>query len=670
MKLRIHYLLPFCLLFACDKVERDWSKCNPNNSCKIGYSCVNYLCVTSDGGGDAMVEPTDTGAREVAQTDAAAVDVAADAPVDAPQIDTAVDMAGDTRPVDGAGSCGSDIDCPATAPMCLDFVCAKCTGNSDCTGRGASAAVCDTASGRCVACAKSSDCTADPTKPVCVADQCVACGSATGECRVKNSAAPVCDGTSGKCVGCLANGDCAGGIDGGVDGGVDGSADGGVAAGICNLTTNQCVGCLTHADCNDPSKPICGSSQTCVGCGTQTAPANGCTAKNPALPVCKPTTGACVQCAADLDCTTSAAPACDTTANKCVECVQSSYCKTTSAPVCDTTAEHCVQCLQDTDCSGATPICISQQCTNCTSDTQCVAKLGANPGVCMFHQDGRCATDAETVYVQNNTACLTAGASTAGTAATPFCLPQDGVNATTGTKKLVVMRGPSTAMLGNWSSPATPATGQLTVVGQNGATIGASGNIQIHVISGDFYIRGMTVTGGYVASVPAIQADSPATIRLDRCIVKNNLGGGLVVSAGAAFDISNSVFDGNGPGSVGASSFGGAYLGGAPAAGPARFWYNTVVNNGAGGVVCASSSQPLTGLLFYNNTVGDTVNCSAPTFSKSGNPLFNTSQPYQLTAASPCTDAAGSSCPPDDIYGDPRPIGSACDCGADEYNPN
>jgi len=289
----------------------------------------------------------------------------------------------------------------------------------------------------------------------------------------------------------------------------------------------------------------------------------------------------------------------------------------------------------------------------------------------MFHQDGRCATDAETVYVQISATCVAATSGTAGSAATPFCLSQDGINAATGTKKLVVMRGPSSAMLGNWSSPATPATGQLTVVGQNGATIGASGNIGIHISAGDVYIRGLAVTGGNIPSFAGIQVDSPAIIRLDRCIVKNNLGGGLVVSAaGAAFDISNSVFDGNGPGSVGAVSFGGAYLGGAPAAGPARFWYNTVVNNAQVGVACGNSSQPLTGLLFYNNTGGDTVNCSAPTFSKSGNPLFNTSQPYQLTAASPCTDAAGSSCPPDDIYGDPRPIGSACDCGADEYNPN
>ena len=745
MKLRIHYVLPLFLLLACDKVERDWSKCSDAAQCAPGFACgPDWTCVRApDAGPD--VQPADVGGldvadgREVASSEVArsevagsdvagrdgpgsdaadaAADVAVDAPVDAPQFDVEPDASVDRRTVDGLGSCGDDSNCPTSAPMCLNFRCAKCTSNNDCAGSGDSGAgagaceptsgrcvacvkssdctadpskpvcaannqcaactansqcagrsdggvgpgVCEATSGKCVACVKSSDCTADPTKPVCVANQCTACSAAASECETKNSAAPVCETTSGRCVGCVSNDNCAGEADGGVDGG----SDGGVVAGFCNLTTNQCVGCLKHTDCTDPNNAICGTSQTCVGCSNPLAPTGSCATKNATLPVCK--VGPCVECAGDVDCKTATTPACNT-ANKCVECVQSSHCKNAAAPVCDTTAEHCVQCLADTNCSGTTPICLNKQCTKCTSDAQCVSKLGANPGVCMFQLDGHCATDAEAIYVQNNATCVTTGTGTAGSASTPFCLSQDGINAAT-TKRLVVMRGPSGAMLGNWSSAAGTSSGQLTVVGQNGATIGAAGNIEIHVTSGDVYIRGLTVTSGNIASLPAIQVDSPATIRLDRCIVVGNRGGGIVVAAGAAFDISNSVFDGNGPGSVGAVSFGGVYLGGAPVAGPARFSFNSVANNAQVGVVCGSASQPLAGLLFYNNTGGDTVNCATPAFSKSGNPMFSTLLPYHLTSASPCVNAGGATCPPDDIDGDARPIGAACDCGADEYRP-
>src|SRR5450432_1230322 len=83
-----------------------------------------------------------------------------------------------------------------------------------------------------------------------------------------------------------------------------------------------------------------------------------------------------------------------------------------SKPTCGANGQ-CVVCSTSADCKAdpTKPICdvANQKCVACTADSQCVDKLGANPGVCMAHQDGRCATDAETFYVSNQTGCSDSG---------------------------------------------------------------------------------------------------------------------------------------------------------------------------------------------------------------------------------------------------------------------
>jgi hypothetical protein len=662
MKLRIQYVLPLFLLFACDKVERDWSKCNPPGTlCATGFACVNYLCVPADAGGsDVVAASTEAGrsevvgdGREVAASDAvdAAADVPVDAPVDAPQFDVEPDATVDTRPVDGLGSCGVDRDCPTSAPMCLNFRCAKCAGNNDCAGR-SGAGVCEPSSGKCVACVKSSECTSDTTKPVCVANQCAACSSAASECETKNSAAPVCEPTSGKCVQCVATSDCAGDADGGVDGG----ADGGVVAGFCDTKTNQCVGCLSSRDCSDPSKPICGTAQACVACGNQLAPAGSCTTKNSVLPVCKAAAGTCVECAVDVDCKTSTAPACDT-ANKCVECVQSSHCKNASAPVCDTSAEHCVQCLKDSDCSGTTPICTNKQCTKCTSDAQCVAKLGANPGVCGL--DGSCPGDDAVIYLQNSASCSTSLGN--GTSASPYCSSDTATGDLSATKTVIVIRGP--LAVGNLTLAFTQKP--VLIAGQASAnltkpTIGTPP--LVNITTGEVTLRDLTIPGGSDAGV---SVTGGAILHMDRCYVTGNTKNGIITDK-SAFDIVNTVIAGNGTDGLSSGVALGSYTG----SGPTRFAFNTVVNNGLVGVACGQS-YTLTGILANGNGTANFTSstCVAnATTSTSTTPNLGTN--YHLTATSPCVNAGGASCPPDDIDGDTRPIGTACDCGADEYKPN
>jgi hypothetical protein len=480
---------------------------------------------------------------------------------------------------------------------------------------------------------------------------------------------------------------------------VDGDCTG---SGRPFCVSGMCVACKTSNQCNnDAGAPFCSAQNTCVSCAAATGDGGVCSG---AAPMCDPGSGRCLECVHNSDCPTAAKAFC--VANQCQGCSAPGASAgggvsdggvrdggrldaggidagvlgpcVGAKPVCATSGTllgQCVQCMDSGDCAGSTPICSSANtCTTCTTDSQC-ASIGGGPGICMFHQDGRCAAESETIYVKNSSTC--SGGS--GTHSSPYCDTQTGVNAVTTSRRVIVVEGPAADGLSAVAS--TPSGSQISIIGENIATTSAGAAIGIHVTAGDVFVRGVTVANG--TSKAGIVVESGATLRLDRCIIKNNVGGGLIVQAGASFDVANSVFDNNGPGVVsGVINFGGVYLGGsAPSSGPHRFWFSTIVNNQDRGVICYDNTQALSGMLLYGNVNGGWQNCtmdstnskwdSPGTGSDVSDPAFSATNPYHLTSSSHCRDYINASLahPSDDIDGDsrPKPATGKLDCGADEY---
>src|SRR5882672_3013694 len=147
-----------------------------------------------------------------------------------------------------------------------------------------------------------------------------------------------------------------------VDAGVDGNDGGG---DVVEVAMPECT-----EDRQCPAeRPVCGAGGTCGACRSGVGQA--CATNHAAKPICGPS-GACVECAVSADCASNA------------------------KPVCDPQALTCVPCKNDVDCAGR-----------------------PGPGVCIAHQDGRCASEAETIYVQAGTACTSVADPSGGAAAAP-----------------------------------------------------------------------------------------------------------------------------------------------------------------------------------------------------------------------------------------------------------
>jgi hypothetical protein len=260
------------------------------------------------------------------------------------------------------------------------------------------------------------------------------------------------------------------------------------------------------------------------------------------------------------------------------------------------------------------------------------------------------------IYLQNSATCSTASRGD-GSAAAPFCYADDAAAALSVTKSVIVARG-TVAPLGPLAIALS--TPPVLIAGKASATLrpppGGSPPV-IAITAGDVTLRDLTISNGNDAGV---SVSGGATLRMDRCYVLNNAANGII-TANSAFDIANTVVAGNGTDGLSSGVGLGSYTG----SGPKRFWFNTVVNNGFGGVVCGAS-YTLTGILANGNgTANFSSSCAINGTTSTAAPNFGTN--YHLTATSPCKDTGGTTCPPDDIDGDTRPKGTACDCGADEY---
>jgi len=458
-------------------------------------------------------------------------------------------------------------------------------------------------------------------------------------------ATPVCDTATRACVGCLSNGDCSGGTP------------------ACNTTTRTCVECATDTQCGTTAKPFCSSAGACVGCAMAPAGASACTKKDATHPVCG-ATGACVECAADPDChdaskplcaaatatcvpcsmgapsgaaacakKDAAHPACGAT-GACVECAADADCHDANRGFCASNGTcvgcaqapagagacagrdrgkpacgpsgACVACVTNADCPNTTPVCsASNACGPCSKDGDCSGRSG--PGVCMSHQDGRCADDAETLYVQAVPSCSDASGAggakaTAGTSATPLCTLQaatSAVSAMSNMADLVVVRGTVT---GATAAFAVPAKKKLSVVGQMTAFIAGGLSPAFRLSSGEAFLRDLKLT---TAASIGCQADTGTLLRLDHVTVTGNVGGGILLD-GAAFEIRNSTVTSNGPAVQGAVSWGGIFANNPPAAGPKTLDLLTVQGNLSPGITCSSAITG-TGVLASSNLGGDVI---------------------------------------------------------------
>jgi hypothetical protein len=107
----------------------------------------------------------------------------------------------------------------------------------------------------------------------------------------------------------------------------------------------------------------------------------------------------------------------------------------------------------------------------------------------------------------------------------------------------------------------------------------------LHLTGGTVYFRDVTLKNSFDIGMVV---DGSATLRLDGVTFDNDSKGGLLLD-GAAFDIRNSVFTNNGPGTIGTAAWGGILVQGAAPPGPRSLAQVTITNNNQVGLSCSAA---------------------------------------------------------------------------------
>jgi len=217
-----------------------------------------------------------------------------------------------------------DMPDPDMAPACLEV----CGGPTP---------VCDEASGNCVECVESNDCTGG----VCLNNTCVECAN-NADC-----ASGACDIPNNTCVECLSNLTCPG--------------------GVCEVISKTCTPCLNSNDCVAPGATQCKvddanlTQNTCVECLDNTP----CT--TPAAARCG-TTNACGPCQDAADCA-QVPNTNQCNAGTCVQCTPATQAADCANKVCDPSALTCT----GVDIAATPPL------NTCAFDDQCLANHACIP---------------------------------------------------------------------------------------------------------------------------------------------------------------------------------------------------------------------------------------------------------------------------------------------------